>query len=80
MDTASGVFFWRERGREVDFVVRMGSRVVAIEVKSGAKKDAFPGMEAFARAFHPQRTLLVGGDGLSLEQFFQTPITELVAP
>lgn len=77
--TAAEVFYWRERGREVDFVVRMGRRVVAIEVKSGASKGMLPGMAAFVHTFRPQRTLLVGGDGLPLEQFFQTPATALVA-
>jgi uncharacterized protein len=77
--TPAEVCYWRERSREVDFVVRMGTRVVAIEVKSGASKGSFPGMGAFARAFRPQRTLLIGGDGLSLEQFFRTPTAELVA-
>lgn len=79
MGTAAEVFYWRERGHEVDFVVRMGKRVAAIEVKSGASKGALPGMEAFARAFHPRRTLLVGEGGLPLEQFLQTPATDLVA-
>jgi len=77
MGTTAEVFYWRDRGREVDFVVRLGKRVVALEVKSGASKGALPGMEAFARAFRPQRSLLIGGDGLSLERFFQMPATEL---
>ena len=59
--TTMEVFYWRERGRGVDFVVRMGKRVVAIEVKSGASKGSLPGMEAFIRTFRPQRTLLIGG-------------------
>ena len=75
--TMAEVFYWRERGREVDFVVRLGKRVAAIEVKSGASKGVLPGMQAFGRAFHPQRTLLVGADGMLLEQFFRTPAPEL---
>jgi predicted AAA+ superfamily ATPase len=78
-ETAAEVFYWRERGREVDFVVRLGQRVAAIEVKSGADKGALPGMEAFTRTFRPQRTLLIGGDGLPLEQFFRTPAATLIA-
>jgi predicted AAA+ superfamily ATPase len=77
MGTTAEVFYWRDRGREVDFVVRIGKRLVALEVKSGASKSALPGMEAFARAFRPQRSLLIGGDGLSLEQFFQLTATQL---
>jgi len=76
--TTVEMFYWRERGREVDFVMRMGKRVVAIEVKSGASRGSLPGMEAFARTFRPQQTLLVGGDGLPLEQFFQMPATALI--
>ena len=77
--TPAELYYWRERNREVDFVLRSGKRVAAIEVKSGAAKGSFPGIDAFARAFRPQRTLLVGGDGVPLEQFFRTSPADLVA-
>src|SRR3990172_291666 len=64
-----GVFYWRERNREVDYVVRAGRTVTAIEVKSGRVGETLPGMAAFAEAFKPQRMLLVGGDGISVEDF-----------
>jgi uncharacterized protein len=38
-------------------------------VKSGRAPGAFPGLRAFAEAFKPKRALLVGGDGISLEDF-----------
>jgi uncharacterized protein len=68
------LFYWRERSQEVDFVVRVGRAVIAIEVKSGRAPDAFPGLGAFAEAFKPKRTLLVGGDGISLEEFLSRPV------
>jgi hypothetical protein len=68
------LFYWRERNREVDFVVRAGRTVIAIEVKSGRAPGAFPGLGAFAEAFKPKRTLLVGGDGISLEEFLTKPV------
>jgi uncharacterized protein len=68
------LFYWRERSQEVDFVVRVGRAVTAIEVKSGRAPDAFPGLGAFAEAFKPKRTLLVGGDGISLEEFLTRPV------
>jgi hypothetical protein len=68
------VFYWRERNREVDFVVRSGKRLVAIEVKSGRRRDSLPGMSAFAEAFRPTRTLLVGGDGIALDAFLSRPV------
>ena len=63
-----------ERDREVDFVVKAGRSVVAIEVKSGRAPQAQPGMAAFDAAFKPRRTLLVGGDGLLVEQFLRQPV------
>ena len=74
------VFYWRERNREVDFVVRAGRRLIAIEVKSGRARDALPGMQAFNEAFKPDRLLLVGGDGIAVEDFLRQPIERWLAP
>jgi len=69
----SELFYWRDRNREVDFVVRAGKRLLAIEVKSGRRRDGLPGMDAFADAFQPDRTLLIGGDGIGLDDFLLRP-------
>jgi uncharacterized protein len=50
-------------------VVKAGRRVTAIEVKSGRAPLAHRGLAAFAETFKPQRSLLVGGDGIPLEEF-----------
>jgi uncharacterized protein len=73
------LFFWRERGKEVDFILRSGKAVVAIEVKSGSRKEGLPGMDAFDKAFKPKRKLLVGGDGIPLEKFLLTPAADWIA-
>ncbi|MEW6511716.1 MAG: AAA family ATPase [Bacteroidota bacterium] len=73
------VFYWRERGEEVDFVVQRGKALTAIEVKSGAVREALPGMEAFVRAFKPVRTLVIGPDGIPVEEFLSTPLEKWVA-
>ena len=70
------LYYWRDRNREVDFVVRSGDRLIAIEVKSGRAPTALRGMEAFSAAHRPHRTLLVGGGGLDLGWFLSTPISE----
>jgi predicted AAA+ superfamily ATPase len=70
------VFYWREGNREVDFVVRAGRVVVAIEVKSGRAPVALPGLAAFADAFKPTRSLLVGEGGISVEEFLSRPVTD----
>ena len=74
------LYYWRERNREVDFVVQASRRLVAMEVKSGRAPQAHAGTAAFAEAFKPQRTLLVGGDGIALEDFLTQPVSHWVRP
>ena len=73
------VYYWRDRGQEVDFVVKAQSRLTAIEVKSGRAPHSHPGTGAFAAAFKVKRTLLVGGDGIALEDFLNRPVAEWLA-
>lgn len=72
------LYYWRERNREVDFVVKSGRRLIAIEVKSGRTREIPAGMAAFAEAFRPKRTLLVGGDGIALEEFLAHPVAHWI--
>lgn len=67
------VFYWRDRNREVDFVVRMGKKLTAIEVKSQSTGGQFSGMAAFSSSFPSTRKLLVGGDGIKVESFLSKP-------
>jgi len=73
MGTGTQLFYWQGKNREVDIVLSRGKDIVAIEVKSGRKKDNLPGIEAFSRQFTVKRKLLVGGHGIPLENFFLTP-------
>lgn len=66
--------YWRDTNREVDFVVEARGKVIAIEVKSAAGSSAQPGLAAFAEAFSQPASLLVGGDGVSLEDFLMRPV------
>ena len=68
------LFYWRERNREVDFVVRAGKRLLGVEVKSSRRHDALPGMTAFVQAHPAARPLLVGGDGIAVEEFLAQPV------
>ena len=77
---ACDLFYWRERNREVDFVVRAGDATTAIEVKSGRVRDTLPGMAAFAAAFRPTRMLLVGGDGIAVDDFLSKPVEHWTRP
>lgn len=79
MRSECALYYWRERNHEVDFVVQAGRRLVAIEVKSGRAPQAHAGTAAFVEAFKPQRSLLVGGDGIALEDFLLQPVSHWVS-
>ncbi len=70
------VYYWRDRNREVNFVVRAGNSLIAIEVKSGRTVDTLAGMAAFSEIFRPTRKLLVGGDGIDIETFLSKPVED----
>ncbi len=55
-------------------VARAARSLVAIEVKSGSAAKATSGLTAFSERFNPTRTLLVGGDGIPLEEFLEQPV------
>ena len=67
------VFYWQENNREVDFVLESAGKLLAIEVKSGQGGN-LSGMTAFARVYRPERKLIVGGDGIKLEEFLSRPV------
>jgi predicted AAA+ superfamily ATPase len=71
--------YWRERNHEVDFIAQAGRRLTAIEVKSGRAPQSHAGTSAFAEAFKPHRSLLVGGDGINLDDFLTQPVLHWVA-
>lgn len=68
-DPRAEILYWRDRGKEVDFVVERGPELTAIKVKSGRSRDGLPGMAAFEAAHGPARKMLVGGDGTPLGDF-----------
>jgi len=71
-----GVYYWRNRNEEVDFVIEKRGKVVAIEVKTNAE-DNTAGMKAFKEQFNPDKILLVGKKGLPWQDFLKMKPLEL---
>jgi len=62
------VYWWRERNNEVDFVVKKGSHLTAIEVKSGRVKGV-GGSLVFKRLYPEALSLIIGSTNIGLEDF-----------
>ena len=63
------VHYWREGDLQVDFVVRSGRSLFAVEVKSGGANRSMLGINEFAKRHRNVRPLLVGEGGVQLEEF-----------
>ncbi len=62
------VHYWKERNLEVDFVLRKGTKIIGIEVKSGAAKPT-SGMREFKNKYKDAKVLLVGTSGIPYHDF-----------
>lgn len=71
------IFYWRESSLEVDFILVNKGKVTAIEVKSG-RRGMNSGLPAFAKAFHPHRSFVVGTGGVSIEDFLSSDLEALL--
>ena len=63
------VFYWREGDLEVDYVLKKGERIVAIEVKSNFEGFS-KGLNVFNEKFKPYRSFIIGPAAMKAEEFF----------
>jgi predicted AAA+ superfamily ATPase len=73
------IFYWREASKEVDFVLRKGTQLIALEVKAGNRPTTLPGIAAFDKIYSPRKKLLVGTGGIPFEEFLCIPAMDLFA-
>ncbi len=69
--------YWRKRSAEVDFVLQSGTEVVALEIKSG-RSAKVSGLQAFRNEYKKSRAIVIGGNGIPLEEFFSSPPEKLL--
>jgi uncharacterized protein len=62
------LFYWRENSFEVDFVLKKGDKIVALEIKS-ANRQKTEGMKKFMQIYGDAKSYIVGGQGLSWQEF-----------
>jgi predicted AAA+ superfamily ATPase len=67
------VSYWRDGDYEVDFVIAQGRDVWAIEVKSG-RSGKTTGLSRFRARYPDAKVLLVGAQGIPLEEFFSRDV------
>ena len=63
------LFWWRNGNLEVDFVLKRGQQITAIEVKSGRVSKS--GISAFCKLYPTAKPMVVGDSNTSVEDFLR---------
>ena len=69
--------YWNVGNKEVDFVLRKGDRIAALETKS-TDADKVSGMKEFKARHALAKPYLIGGQGMAADRFFTCEVAELV--
>jgi predicted AAA+ superfamily ATPase len=56
--TGAPLYYWREKNEEVDYVLKVGRKIYAIEVKSG-KRERSGGLESFKKKFPTSKCVII---------------------
>jgi hypothetical protein len=68
--------YWREGNDEVDYIVQKGTKLVAIEIKTGVHIRK-TGLDRFKKIYPESRLILVGDKGITWQEFLKTDPEEL---
>ena len=70
------LYYWREGNNEVDFILKKGSKLISLEVKSGTMRNN-EGQLQFANRFKTFKTIVVSNDTISWKEFIKLEINGL---
>ncbi len=70
------LYYWREGNYEVDFILKKGSKLISLEVKSGTMRNN-EGQLQFANRFKTFKTIVVSNDTISWKEFIKLEINGL---
>ena len=70
------LFYWREGNNEVDFILKRGSKLISLEVKSGNMRNN-KGQTEFASKFKTYKNIVISNDSISWKDFIKLDINVL---
>jgi predicted AAA+ superfamily ATPase len=66
------IHYWNNGQKEVDYVLRQGSTLQALEVKSGHNVGNVSGLQAFVLQFSEAQPMVIGTGGMPLDLWLQS--------
>jgi predicted AAA+ superfamily ATPase len=71
------LFYWRDGDNEVDFVVRLGRKILGFEVKSTAERNNPKAAKVFMDRFPGSKVILVGDSGIKWQNFIRYDLEKI---
>ena len=65
------IYYWNNGQKEVDYVLRAGQSLHALEVKSGHHMGQVSGLSAFVQQFDTAQPLIIGTGGMPMQMWMQ---------
>ena len=78
-DQGIEVYYWRERNKEVDFVLKKGHHFVALEIKTSSVGKPHTGLAQFQKHWPETKSWIISPDGLDLADFLNSDLTYFFA-
>ena len=78
----ANLYYWRQNGDEIDYILHWEQRIYAVEVKSGRQKAHGAGFNKFKERFHKHerikkiKNIVIGNDDLTLAEFLGRPASK----
>ena len=76
------LFYWRDRDNEIDYVLKIGSQIKSIEIKSGILNQDMPAFTAFKKKYSKSESIIISNSAssytgsiknINLYDFFNNP-------
>ncbi len=74
---STNIYYWRHVNHEIDFIVKKGKEIIALEVKSGRNKKYISGFDALKKVSKIKKNLIIGREGIPIKDFLSMKIDDL---
>jgi predicted AAA+ superfamily ATPase len=74
----AALYYWRENGVEIDYLIEYGKQIIGVEVKIGDESIPAKTADKFTAYFPNAKLILVGKHGIPYEVFMKTDLDSLI--
>lgn len=72
--TKAEIFYWKDNNKSIDFIIRKDEDIIVVDVNTHKKGKNIQGVNVFKQKYQPSKILIVGEEGISVEEFLLNPL------